>query len=358
MGAAGASVGASATTAGKATHGSSVFNADNPRSLQGRQHPVRRDPEQGRLPLSAAAHHRAVGRRRAGDQQAAAAGAAGDAAEHVRLRGVLAHEPGARVLRDGRLPGAHADRHHRPAHPPAEVGPDDDRRCGQRLELRGRHACRPARSASASTRSTSGTSSASATAMRPSRRPQPRQAGRSWCRWSARRARAGWPAVQVPELAASAHPYFGQFGPRRLDGRAHDAAALVRRPGRQHRRRRPRPRHHLHARPLRTVDSPADRPVRDGADAARGIDVGAQRDRHAARLRPGHGHRRRRAQDGGPTSWQAAILPPAVAPSGVTTQPDQVGAFREFYFEFATSSTPTRPASTSAPMPTACRFRR
>ena len=39
--------------------------------------------------------------------------------------------------------------------------------------------------------------------------------------------------------------------------------------------------------------------------------------------------------DGGPTSWQAAILPPAVAPSGVTTQPDQVGAFREFYFEFS-----------------------
>ncbi|MCK7502310.1 MAG: hypothetical protein MZW92_79905 [Comamonadaceae bacterium] len=50
------------------------------------------------------------------------------------------HQPGARDVRDGRLPGAHADRHHRPAHPPAEVGPDHHRRRGQRLELRGRHA--------------------------------------------------------------------------------------------------------------------------------------------------------------------------------------------------------------------------
>jgi hypothetical protein len=39
--------------------------------------------------------------------------------------------------------------------------------------------------------------------------------------------------------------------------------------------------------------------------------------------------------DGGPTSWQAAILPPSSAPAGVTTQPESVGAFREFYFEFS-----------------------
>lgn len=39
--------------------------------------------------------------------------------------------------------------------------------------------------------------------------------------------------------------------------------------------------------------------------------------------------------DGGPTSWQAAILPPSSAPAGVTTQPETVGAFREFYFEFS-----------------------
>jgi hypothetical protein len=39
--------------------------------------------------------------------------------------------------------------------------------------------------------------------------------------------------------------------------------------------------------------------------------------------------------DGGPTSWQAAILSPAAAPSGVSVQPQTVGAFREFYLEFS-----------------------
>ena len=37
------------------------------------------------------------------------------------VRRVLAHQPGARLLRARRLPGAHADRHPRPAHPPGEV---------------------------------------------------------------------------------------------------------------------------------------------------------------------------------------------------------------------------------------------
>jgi hypothetical protein len=39
--------------------------------------------------------------------------------------------------------------------------------------------------------------------------------------------------------------------------------------------------------------------------------------------------------DGGPTSWQAAILPPTTAPAGVSTQPHTVAAHREFYFEFS-----------------------
>jgi hypothetical protein len=39
--------------------------------------------------------------------------------------------------------------------------------------------------------------------------------------------------------------------------------------------------------------------------------------------------------DGGPTSWQAQILPPASAPAGVSVQPQTVGEFREFYFEFS-----------------------
>ena len=109
-------------------------------AAQGRQHPVRRGAEQDRLPLPAAAHHHAVGRRGPGDQQAEAARAARHASQHLRLRGVFALQPRAEGLRDRRLPGAHADRHHRPAHPPAQVGPDHDRRRGQRLELRGRHA--------------------------------------------------------------------------------------------------------------------------------------------------------------------------------------------------------------------------
>ncbi|MCJ7795483.1 MAG: hypothetical protein MUQ56_01715, partial [Thermoleophilia bacterium] len=39
--------------------------------------------------------------------------------------------------------------------------------------------------------------------------------------------------------------------------------------------------------------------------------------------------------DGGPTSWQAAILPPATAPGGSTVKSETVPAAREFYFEFS-----------------------
>ena len=39
--------------------------------------------------------------------------------------------------------------------------------------------------------------------------------------------------------------------------------------------------------------------------------------------------------DGGPTSWQAAILPPAAAPGGSTVKSETLEAFREFYNEFA-----------------------
>jgi hypothetical protein len=39
--------------------------------------------------------------------------------------------------------------------------------------------------------------------------------------------------------------------------------------------------------------------------------------------------------DGGPTSWQAAILPPAAAPGGSTVKSETLEAFREFYHEFA-----------------------
>jgi len=39
--------------------------------------------------------------------------------------------------------------------------------------------------------------------------------------------------------------------------------------------------------------------------------------------------------DGGPTSWQAAILPPTAAVAGNTVQSHTIEAFREFYHEFA-----------------------
>lgn len=39
--------------------------------------------------------------------------------------------------------------------------------------------------------------------------------------------------------------------------------------------------------------------------------------------------------DGGPTSWQAAILPPATAPMGSTVQSEAIEDHREFYFEMS-----------------------
>lgn len=39
--------------------------------------------------------------------------------------------------------------------------------------------------------------------------------------------------------------------------------------------------------------------------------------------------------DGGPTSWQAAILPPATAPLGSNVKAETVPAHREFYFEYS-----------------------
>ncbi len=100
-------------------------------------------------------------------------------------------------------------------------------------------------------------------------------------------------------------PVLRPVRPRRLAGRAHDDAALVRRPGGQHRGRRPRPGHHLHARPLRPVDAPADRPVRDRADAAGGFDVEAQRDRNRTGVHDGE---QRREADGRRHQYDAVPL--------------------------------------------------
>ena len=39
--------------------------------------------------------------------------------------------------------------------------------------------------------------------------------------------------------------------------------------------------------------------------------------------------------DGGPTAWQAAILPPETAPNGSTVGSETLEPFREFYFEYS-----------------------
>ncbi|HET9651296.1 MAG TPA: hypothetical protein VFP36_03865, partial [Usitatibacter sp.] len=41
------------------------------------------------------------------------------------------------------------------------------------------------------------------------------------------------------------------------------------------------------------------------------------------------------ASDGGPTSWQAAIIPPSTAPGGSTVKSETIDAHREFYLEFS-----------------------
>ncbi len=78
--------------------------------------------------------------------------------------------------------------------------------------------------------------------------------------------------------------------------------ALVLRPGGQHRRGRPGTGHHLHPRPLRPFDPPADRPVCDRAGRAGRFALGAQRDRRAAGPRP------RWSQPQRPHRWRSDLL--------------------------------------------------
>ena len=66
--------------------------------LQGRGDPARRGAEQGGLPLSAAAHSHPVAGRGADAQPGPGSGTAGDADEYLRMRRVLAHQPGSRGL--------------------------------------------------------------------------------------------------------------------------------------------------------------------------------------------------------------------------------------------------------------------
>ena len=224
-----------------------------------------------------------------------AAGTVGHPQQHLRLHHVPAHQPGAERLRAGRLPGAHHHRHHRPAHPPAQMGPHHHRRFRPTAGTTRTAPCRPTPCASASTPSTR---FEPATALgNPERQ---RRTGAEQPPWSRR------------SIPSSGHGPGGQ-----LAGRPHHAAALVLRPGGQRRRRAPRPGHHLHPRPFRAFHPPAGGALRHGADGAGGLHLGAQRDRRTAVRRP--------RTDGGPTSWQAAIL------TGDIDRDGQNDSYREFY---------------------------
>ena len=131
-------------------------------------------------------------------------------------------EPPARQLRAGRLPGAHADGHHRPAHPPGEVRRHGLGRRGQWLQLRGRQL--RAGGCAGAHRSHQRTSAAC-------------------CRTTARACM----------LSAKPHPFFG------TQGRADHGPELVCGRGPEQRRRGPHAAHRLHARSLRTVHAPAGR---------------------------------------------------------------------------------------------------
>ena len=243
----------------------------------------------------------------------------------------------------------HADRHHRPAHPPAEVGPDHDGRLGQRLELRRRHAL------------------AGDGAGAHPRDPRLQRLRRRGCRGREGRHR------HVPRGAAT-HPYFGPVAstmggrfPEAVERRAHDHPALVLRPGGQHRPASTAasgiifthdhygPSTHqqigLYATVLtepagsRWMHNETGTQLGQNPDGTYGRTLGfiTRWDNTAA-------------TDGGPTSWQAMIIPPATAPANVSVKSAyRSAAPRVLLRVLATSSTPTRRASTWAPARTACR---
>ena len=198
-------------------------------------------------------------------------------------------------------------RHHRPAHPPAEVGPHHHRRLGQRLELRGRHAL-PRRGARAHPRHQR---------LQPDRRGQP-----------GRQRRLGSGTRRSTPLA---HPFFAARARRgRLARRAHHAPALVLRPGGE--RGRACTAAWASSSPTTTTAPPPtsrwgstppsspSRPASTWVHNETGVPM---------YTRP----------DGGPTSWQAR-----------SSRPDRTArtATASSTSSTPTSSTPTSPASTSA----------
>ena len=136
-------------------------------------------------------------------------------------------------------------------------------------------------------------------------------------------------------LQPMAHPFFGP-GPvlddplnpgqtdRPVAGRPDDGAALAGGSRRQPERQGPGPRDRLHARPLRPVHAPAARPLRVRPHRAGAVRSGSTT-RAGDPLYSGRTLANVSGTDGGPTSWQAAILNPL----------DPENHYREFYLEFS-----------------------
>ena len=141
--------------------------------------------------------------------------------------------------------------------------------------------------------------------------------------WRHRQPRCGhrlWRIDPAHHPDTRGTPLLGRSGgragrplPRALGRRpGHYPAALVLRPGGQHRGRRPGTGHHFHPRPLRALDPPADRPVRDRARPSRPARPGCTTRPACSWAAAPMGNPGGRI-DGGPTSWQAVILPPGAA---------------------------------------------
>ena len=196
--------------------------------------------------------------------------------QHRRHDRVLAHQPRAQLLRARRLPGPHADRRHRPAHPPRQVRRDLLRRRRPTASTTRTAPSAPTRSATGSTRSTDrpgGTCYASSTR------------GRGFVDQTPRTRRSTVVPVKdaYPTAAASAtraRPLRPAARRPGLGRRPDHHPALGHRPAAEQRRARPDPPHRLHARPLRPSTHQQVGPLRRPARRAAGLAVVPAR-RHA-----------------------------------------------------------------------------
>ena len=167
--------------------------------------------------------------------------------QHRRHDRVLAHQPGPHLLRARRLPGPHADRRHRPAHPPREVRRDLLRRRRPTASTTRTAPSAPTRSATGSTRS-----------MRTGR------VGLSDVRPETQFVQPGEPrSVTVRGRSRTTSDVRRIFGPPPAGQNWDGAQTTIQRwdtdPLLDNNGRRPHPADRLHPRPLRALDPPAGR---------------------------------------------------------------------------------------------------